>query len=78
MSIRVRRIIIYTVQGRSHEFAMGDKRGGLGNVSLPAGSRGRAQKPDTNANFQLRRGGTCSHVPPLATPLILCSVHLAL
>jgi len=49
-------------QGRSQEFATGDKRGGLGDGSPPAGPRGRApvgnwglspQKPETNANFQL-------------------------
>ena len=55
-------------QGRSQEFATGDKRGGLGDGSPLAGSRGRApvrsspQKPETNANFQPRRG-TCTHLP---------------
>jgi len=50
-------------QGRSQEFATGDKRGGLG---PPAGSRGRApvesggkapEAGDKIANFQLQRLG---------------------
>jgi len=48
-------------QGRSQEFATGDKRRGMRGGSPAAGSRGRAPvgfwgKPETNANFQLRRG----------------------
>jgi len=55
------------VQGRSQEFCYGDKRGGLGDGvqgQSPDGSLGRSpQKPETNTNFQLRRG-TCTHAPP--------------
>jgi len=76
-------LIQYNRQERSQEFVTGDKRGvwDSGGRKSPAGSRGRApvgtgakpQKPETNANFQLRRGdmgacppvprGTCTHVP---------------
>jgi len=46
--------------GHNQEFAKGDKRGGLGDESPRAGSRGRApvevwvqspQKPETNAEY---------------------------
>jgi len=72
-------IVSHTSRGVARNFLQGgDKRGGLGDGSPPAGSRGRApvgvwgqspQKPETNANFQLRRGNM-HPCPPLATPLL--------
>jgi len=68
-------------QGRSQEFVTGDNRGGLG-TEVPSGVQeqspggGPGAKPPEareNANFQLRRGWACTHVPsacrPLVTPL---------
>jgi len=52
-------------RGRSQEFATGGTKRGLGDGSPPADFRGKAlvgiwgrspQKPETNANLQLRRG----------------------
>jgi len=58
----ISRLIVLNSQGRSQEFAMGDKTGGLGDGSdgsPPAGFRGRApvevwRSRRQNANFQLR------------------------
>jgi len=67
-------------QGHSQKFATeGDKRRGLG-PEVPHGCSGaeprwgpggEAQKPETNANFQLRRGGGHAPMSPLATPLLI-------
>jgi len=62
-------------QGRSHEFATGGKREGLGvpqevqGQSPGDGGLGRSpQKPETNGNFQLGRGDMHPCLPS-ATPL---------
>jgi len=70
----------YYCQGRSQEFATGDKRGDLGDGSPPAGSRGRAPVAVWGEALSSQRqmlissydGGTCTHVP-LAMPLIYCN-----
>jgi len=57
-------------QGRSQEFATGDKRGGLGDRP-PAGSRGRApvgvwgEAPRSRRQMLISTydGGTCTHAP---------------
>jgi len=64
-------------QGRGQEFATGDKTGSGGLPQRGPGAEprwGLGAKPETNANFHLRRG----HAPmsPLATPLLKLPPHL--
>ena len=63
--------IIVSHQGRRQEFATGGQDRGSGGRKSPSGVQGqsegvgaKSQKPETNANFQLRRGGHAPMSPP--------------
>jgi len=60
------------VQGRSQEFTTGDKRGGLGDGSVP--KRVQGQSPGGVSRRQMLISsydwGICTYVP-LATPLVI-------
>jgi len=64
--------VLYDIQGRSQEFATGVTKEGVLGTEVPSGVHGKSHseglgakphKPETNANFQLRRGA-CTHIPP--------------
>jgi len=57
-------LFVYYSQGRSQEFATGKgDKGGVWGRKSPSWVQGQnPQKPETHANFQLRRG-TCTHAP---------------
>jgi len=57
---------LVSMQERSQEFATGNKRGSLGDGSPQRGPGAELRwgvGAETNANFQLRLRGTCTHVP---------------
>ena len=68
--------LICHYQGRSQEFATGDKRGGLGTEVSQRGPGpeprwGSGGETETNANFQLRRGDV-QPCPPWLRHWSLC------